>query len=201
MSDGPSIVLASSSEIRRTLLERAGLTVVTDPARVDEGAIKETMRAAGAKVEEVAEALAETKARRVMPRHPRQLVIAADQMLECGQAWFDKPPDRDHARAQLKALRGRTHRLVSCVVAMRDGGRTWHHVDTVEMTMRPFTDAFLEAYLDRMGDTVYSTVGGYQLEGEGVQLFTGVRGDFFSVLGLPLLPLLDHLRAQRLLPE
>lgn len=199
MLSAETVILASSSRIRRTMLEQAGVPVDIDPARVDEDAVKEAMKLDGAPVEAVAEALAETKAMRVSARHPGRLVIAADQMLECGPVWFDKPPDRDHARAQLQALSGRTHRLVACVVAMRNGTRTWHHTDAAELTMRPLSDSFIDRYLDAMGDQVLTTVGGYQLEGLGAQLFTSVRGDYFTVLGLPLLPLMDHLRNQAVL--
>lgn len=193
------IVLASASATRRTLLEQAGVVVTVDPAAVDEAEVKAAMRADGASAGDVAEALGEVKAMRIARRHPGALVVGADQMLDCNGVWFDKPPDRDHARAQLIALRGRSHELVASAVAVRDGRRLWHHTNRVRMTMRPFTDAFLDDYLAAMGDAVTGTVGGYQLEGRGAQLFSRVDGDFFTVLGLPLLPLLDFLRAQRIL--
>lgn len=195
------LVLASGSATRRALLEAAGVVVTVDPASVDEAAVKAALRADGAGAGDVAEALAEMKAVRTSRRHPGALVIGADQMLDCNGVWFDKPPDRDHARAQLMALRDRTHRLTSTAVVVRDGTRLWHHTDHAELTMRPFSDAFLDAYLDRVGDAVLSSVGGYQLEGEGVQLFARVRGDHFTILGLPLLPLLDYLRVQGLLQK
>lgn len=181
------------------MLGHAGVTVIADPAAVDEDAVKHACRAEGLGAGEVAEALAELKARRVTPRHPGRLVLGADQMLECDGVWFDKPADRDHARDQLRSLRGRSHRLIACVVAVRDDQRLWHHMDQAELTMRPFGDEFLESYLDAMGDEVLYTVGAYQLEGLGAQLFARTRGDHFTILGLPLLPVLDFLRVQGVL--
>jgi len=194
-----AIVLASSSPARQAMLRQAGLDVEIEPAAVDEAELKASFRAAGAAAAEVAEALAELKAQRISRRRAGALVVGADQMLQCGSVWFDKPPDRAHARAQLIALRGRTHDLVSSVVTVRDGGRLWHHTDRARLTVRDFTDAFLDSYLDRVGEAALTSVGGYQLEGPGAQLFARVEGDYFTVLGLPLLPLLEHLRLQGLL--
>lgn len=194
-----AVILASASAARQTMLRQAGLEVDVEPAAVDEAELKASFRAAGAAAGDVAEALAELKAQRISRRRTGALVVGADQMLACGSVWFDKPPDRDHARAQLTALRGRTHELVSSVVTVRDGGRLWHHTDRARLTMRDFTYAFLDAYLDRVGDAALASVGGYQLEGPGAQLFARVEGDYFTVLGLPLLPLLEHLRQQGLL--
>lgn len=179
------------------MLRQSGLDVEADPAAVDESEVKRALRADGAAAGDVAEALAEMKARRVSSRQPGAIVIGADQMLECNGVWFDKPPDLDHARAQLVSLRGKSHTLISSVVTVRDGGRLWHHTDRTVLTMRPFGDVFLDSYLDRLGDSVLSTVGGYRLEGLGAQLFSRVEGDYFTVLGMPLLPLLEHLRQQR----
>ena len=179
------------------MLRQAGLDVDAEPASVDESEVKLALRADGAPVGDVAEALAEMKARRVSSRRPGAIVIGADQMLECNGIWFDKPPDTDHARAQLTSLRGKSHTLISSVVTVRDGGRLWHHTDRAMLTMRPFSDAFLDDYLDRLGDGVLSTVGGYRLESLGAQLFSRIEGDYFTILGMPLLPLLEHLRQQR----
>lgn len=197
----PTVVLASGSRTRAEMLERAGVRVTLAPAAVDEEEIKLAARAEGAPVEDVAEALAELKAQRVTRKHPGALVIGADQMLECEGRWFDKPADRDAARAQLQDLRGRTHRLVSCAVVIRDGERLWHQVDRARLTMRPFSDAFLDSYLNAAGDDVLGAVGAYHLEGLGAQLFHRVDGDFFTILGLPLLPLLGFLRVHGVIAE
>lgn len=198
---GPAVVLASGSKTRAEMLERAGLRVTLAPAAVDEEEIKLAARAEGIGVDEVAETLAELKAQRVTRKHPGALVIGADQMLECEGRWFDKPAGRDAARQQLKDLRGKTHRLVSCAVVVRDGERLWHQVDRARLAMRPFSDAFLDSYLDRAGDGVLHSVGAYQLEGLGAQLFQRVDGDFFTILGLPLLPLLGFLRVHGVVGE
>lgn len=189
-----SLVLASGSRTRAAMLERAGLAAILDKPAVDEEEVKLAGRAEGVPVEAVAEALAELKAMRITRRHLGALVIGADQMLECEGAWFDKPMDRAGARDQLLTLRGKTHQLVSCAVVVRDGERLWHKVDRARLTMRPFSEAFLDDYLDRVGDDVLHSVGAYQLEGLGAQLFQRVEGDFFTILGLPLLPLLGFLR-------
>lgn len=197
----PQIVLASSSATRIAMLRRAGVDLIADRPAVDEAGIKESLRADGASAGDVAETLAELKAMRVSRGHPGALVIGADQMLECGAVWFDKPADADHARAQLTTLRGKTHTLVSSAVGVRDGVRLWHHTDRATLTMRLFSDEFLDGYLATVGPSVLESVGGYQLEGIGVQLFARVEGDWFTVLGLPLLPMLDWLRAQQALPR
>lgn len=171
-----------------------------EPAAIDEGEIKTGYRRENRKVMDLAIALAELKALRISARHPEALVIGADQILVCGDVWFDKPPDLDHARAQLSALRGKMHELVTAVVTMQDGARLWHLVQTPKMTMRNFSDDFIDRYLSDSAVEALESVGGYRLEGHGVQLFTRVEGDYFSVLGLPLLPLLEHLRLQGELP-
>jgi septum formation protein len=198
---GFDLVLASGSATRAALLRAAGLAVLVDPAAVDEDEAKGALRGSGAGPSAAAEALAELKAQRVSRRRPGTLVLGCDQLLECEGAWFDKPADRAAARRQLLALRGRTHRLHSAAVAVRDGGRVWQHVATAALTMRPFGEAFLDSYLERAGDAVLGSVGAYQLEGLGAQLFTRVEGDWFTVLGLPLLPLLGFLRDHRVLPS
>lgn len=201
MTAGPRLILASGSKARAAMLEGAGVGVARDPADVDEGALKAACRARGATVAETAEALAEAKARHVAQRHPGAFVLGADQMLECEGDWFDKPADRDGARAQLRRLRGRTHRLVSAAVIVRDGARLWNHTDSAVLSMRPFSDAFLERYLDACGEVVLHSVGAYHLEGLGAQLFDRVDGDFFTILGLPLLPVLRFLRDHGILTE
>ena len=204
LGDGASatrIVLASASAIRASVLRHAGIPVDIVPARVDESALKQSMRAERVGVADCAAALAALKARRVSDQHPDALVIGADQMLECDGAWFDKPEDRAQAGANLRALRGKTHELVAAVTVLRDGASLWRYVGRARLTMRPFTDDFIDAYLDAVGDAALQSVGAYQLEGLGVQLFSHVDGDHFTILGLPLLPLLDFLRQQRIAPS
>ncbi len=198
-SDAPTLVLASGSAARRRMLLDAGVPLVTDPPGIDEAEVKVALRAENASAAEVAEALAELKARRVSPRHPGALVLGADQMLACEGEWFDKPVDRDAARDQLHRLRGRRFHLVVGAVMLRDGSRIWQHQDSAELTMRPASDAFIEAYLDAVGEAVAQSVGAFQLEDLGAQLFADVRGHYFTVLGLPLLPLLDFLRQHRVI--
>lgn len=194
MSTAPKLVLASGSRTRAAMLEQAGVTAILDKPLVDEDEVKAAGRAEGVSADIVAEALAELKAQRITRRHPGALVVGADQMLECEGRWFDKPADRAAARAQLLDLRGKTHRLVSCAVVVRNGERMWHQIDSARLTMRSFSEAFLDDYLTCVGDDVLHSVGAYQLEGLGAQLFHRVEGDFFTILGLPLLPLLGFLR-------
>jgi septum formation protein len=190
----PPVILASGSDTRRRMLTAAGVAVDIEVPAVDEAEVKTALRAAGATPQEVAEALADLKATRVSRRRPDALVIGADQMLDCEGVWFDKPDDMATAREQLRALRGRRHRLVSAVVVAREGRRIWHAVDEACLTMRPFSEHFLAAYLDAVGAEACRSVGAYQLEGRGAQLFNRVEGDYFTILGLPLLPLLEFLR-------
>lgn len=195
----PAVVLASQSRTRRLLLEAAGIVHESEPPRVDEDEIKRAMRGAGAPAAAIAERLAETKALSVSLRRPAALVIGCDQMLECAGESFDKPATRALAAAQLAALAGRTHRLVSAAVVAQDGVRIWRAIDAASLAMRPLTPAFIEAYLDAVGETALAAVGAYQLEGLGAQLFARVEGDWFTVLGLPLLPLLEFLRERGVL--
>lgn len=189
---GPLLVLASQSAARAALLGGAGLRFEARPARVDEAAVKQACRAEGADAAETALTLAALKAQRV--RDPEALVVGADQILSCGDAWFDKPDSLDGARAQLRALRGQSHRLHTAVVCLRGGQEVWRHVAEPRLRMRAFSDAFLEQYLAAEGDAVLSCVGAYRLEGLGVHLFDEVQGEHAAILGLPLLPLLGFLR-------
>jgi septum formation protein len=195
------VIRAAARRARAAMLEQAGLDCIRQPANVDEDEVKRSLRAAGADVASVAQALAVLKAETVSRRQPGALVIGADQMLDCDGVWFDKADGRDGARSTLHALRGRDHRLISAAVVVRDGARIWQHTDSAVLSMRRLTDDYVERYLDSLGEAAWSSVGAYQLEGLGAQLFRRVEGDFFTVLGLPLLPLLDFLRAQRVLAE
>ncbi|MFC7476182.1 Maf family protein [Dankookia sp. GCM10030260] len=195
----PALVLATASGARRAVLAAAGLRFTALAAAVDEAAIKESAQAEGIPVGDAAMLLAEAKAERVARRHPEALVIGADQMLVCpgddgSLRWFDKPVGMDGARAHLRALRGRTHELVSAMVCWRGGARVWQHLARPRLTMRDFSDAYLEAYLAAEGEAVLTSVGAYRLEGLGVQLFDRIEGEHSAILGLPLLPLLGFLR-------
>jgi septum formation protein len=194
-----AVVLASASRTRVRILEAAGVPVEAEAAGIDESEVKRSLRAAGAQPSEVAETLAEMKAQRVSRRRAGRLVVGADQVLACDSNWFDKPEGPEQAASQLRQLRGRRHELVSSAVAVRDGLRLWHTTDNAWLTMRPWSEEFLETYLQEAGPAVQESVGAYQLEGLGAQLFSRVEGDHFTILGLPLLPLLDFLRAQGLL--
>jgi septum formation protein len=192
--EGPPLILASSSFSRAALLTAVGLRFEAMPARVDEAAIKEAARAEAIPPADAAILLAEAKAERSARRHPEALVIGGDQLLVCGGEWFDKPADREAARAQLARLRGERHELVNGTVAWRGGQRVWQDVTVARMTMRRFSDAFLESYLEAEGEAVTQSVGGYRLEGLGVHLFARIEGEHSAILGLPLLPLLGFLR-------
>ena len=195
------LILASASSARATMLRAAGVEIEIVPARVDESELKLSLKSQDADAETTAIALAELKAIQVSRTRPGRLVLGADQMLDCDGTWFDKPESRDAARSQLQALRDKTHRLTSAAVLARDGQRIWHHAATARLTMRAFTDPFLEGYLDQAGETVLGSVGAYQLEGLGGQMFRKIDGDFFVILGLPLLAVLDILREQNVLPR
>jgi septum formation protein len=194
VTDPTPIVLASASRSRARLLEAAGVAFVAIPAAVDEAEIKAALRAEQAPPDHIAQVLAELKAQRVSQRAPDALVIGADQVLACDGSLHDKPADLAAARAQLLALRGRVHSLATATCVARGGSVIWRNLQTARLTMRPFSDAFLDAYLARAGDAVTGSCGAYALEGPGAQLFTHVAGDFFAILGLPLIPLLDCLR-------
>jgi septum formation protein len=188
------LVLASGSTTRRAMLERAGLTVTIDAPNVDEDAVKQDCRARGLNTGDTAMDLAIAKAKQVAPRHPGRIVLGADQMLECGGEWFDKPADRAAAACQIARLSGRTHTLFSAVAAIRDSDVIWCGLESAELSVRPLSAQFIESYLDRVGDAVLSSVGGYQVEGLGIQLFDEIRGEHSTILGMPLIPLLGFLR-------
>ncbi|HUC64145.1 MAG TPA: Maf family protein [Stellaceae bacterium] len=189
------LVLASSSRTRARLLQEAGLAVTCDPAAIDEAAMKARCRAEGKDAAACAASLADAKAACVAERHEGVLVIGADQLLVSGEDWFDKPQDRVAARRQLLRLRGKPHELVTAIAVWRDNRPMWRHVERPRLLMRDFSDDFLDAYLAASGDGILASVGAYQLEHLGTQLFERIDGDYFSILGLPLLPLLGFLRA------
>ena len=194
-----ALVLASGSQARARMLRDAGVEIEIAVAAIDETELMRGFRAEGLASVGVAEALAELKAQRVSAKFPGRLVLGADQMLDCAGIWFEKPGDLAAARRHLLALRGRMHRLISSAVLVKDGTRLWHHTAAAELTMRDFTEGFLDAYLAVAGDTVLASVGAYQLEGLGAQLVARIEGDFFTILGLPLLAVLDILREQGML--
>jgi septum formation protein len=195
------VILASASRVRAGMLQAAGVSIEVVPARVDESELKIALKGRGADPADVAIALAELKALQVSRSHPGRLVLGADQMLDCDGAWFDKPESTEAARDQLKRLRRREHRLTSAAVLARDGARIWHHAASARLTMRGFTDTFLDLYLEEAGEAVLGSVGAYQLEGLGAQMFERIEGDYFVILGLPLLPVLDILRERNMLPR
>ena len=188
------LILASGSVTRREMLRQAGIAAEAMTAPVDEGEIKASARAEGIDAAETAVMLAEIKAERISRRHPEAVVIGADQMLVCDGTWFDKPTDLAAARTQLLTLRGRGHTLPTAVVCFRAGAPLWHHVETPRLWMREFSETALDAYLAAEGDAALTSVGGYRVEGPAIRLFERIEGDWLSILGLPLLPLLGFLR-------
>jgi septum formation protein len=193
------LVLASASETRAQLLRNAGVPFVQETANVDEAALKAIHVARRSPPEVAAVALAEGKAIEVAARRPGALVIGADQLLIGEETWFDKPLTRASARLTLEALRGRSHRLVSGVAVAREGLVEWRHVEVATLSMRPYSDAFIDWYLDHAEASALHVVGACRLEGLGAQALERVDGDYFTVLGLPLLPLLAFLRRKQVL--
>ena len=194
-----SVILASKSAARRAVLDGAGVAYEAVVAGVDEDAVKTRMLATGAGPREVADALAELKAVRVSCNR-QGFVIGADQTLDLDGRLYDKADDVATARDRLITLRGKTHRLHSAVVVAREGVPIWRETATATLTMRDFSDAFLDAYLATEGEAALGSVGCYRLEGPGAQLFSNIEGDYFAILGLPLMGLLDLLRRHGELP-
>lgn len=194
------LILASGSQARAQLLRSAGLTFDILAPHVDELTVKEALIAEGVRPRDVADALAELKAAKVSTSHPGALVIASDQVLVFDGEIISKSSDITEARALLQRLSGHRHQLLTAVVLARSGAIVWRHVASAELAMRKLSDDFLDGYLASQGEVILSSVGCYQLEGAGIQLFSQIDGDYFGILGLPLLPLLNALRDMGALP-
>jgi len=195
MQNSFRIILASGSAIRRDILDGAGLDYEVIVKPVDEAAIKDAMLAKNAHLKDIADALAEAKAMRVS-RVESGLVIGADQIMVMDGRLYDKPKTVSKARERLISMRGKTHQLIGAVVICENGQAVWRHMSKTELTMRDFSDEFLDWYIEKEGDLLTKSVGAYRFEGLGSQLFSNVEGNFFSILGLSLLPVLDYLRVR-----
>jgi septum formation protein len=192
----PRLILASRSPARAMLLNKAGISFEAIPAAIDERAIEAPLVRARRTPAEIAVALAEAKAVAVSRSEPAAIVIGSDQTLEAAGQHWSKPESIAEARDHLQRLSGRTHALHAGVAAARNGAAVWRHLDTAHMTMRELSAGFIDAYLTEVGDEALTSVGAYQVERRGIQLFARIEGDFFTILGLPLLPLLAWLRAE-----
>lgn len=197
MDNNLSLILASGSRARKEMLTGAGLNFTTQPADIDETSIIKKFLTAGASPKDIARELAKQKALHVSREKGGALVIGSDQILEHGGQIFEKVQDKAAAREKLKTLRGKTHRLISAVSIVQNSNIIWHAVDEARLTMHDFDDAFLDSYLDSAEDDITSCVGGYALEKSGAWLFSDIKGDYFTILGMPLLPLLLYLKEER----
>ena len=196
----PRLILASGSETRARLLDRAGLTFEVERSRIDEEALKISMLAEGVKPRDVADALAEGKARKVSGKEPGALVIGSDQVLAFDREILSKPATRDECITQLRRLRNRKHTLFSAAVIFENQNPVWRHIGVATLTMRDFGDSYLEDYTERNWSSIRHSVGGYKLEEEGARLFQRVEGDYFTVLGFPLLEVLSYLTLRGTIP-
>ncbi|TNJ45524.1 nucleoside triphosphate pyrophosphatase [Phaeobacter sp. B1627] len=195
------IVLASGSEIRAHLLRQADINFSVAAARVDEGAIKAALLAEGAKPRDIADALAEAKARKVSGKHPGNMVLGCDQVLDFEGHLISKAETPEEAVQQLTQMRGKRHTLLSAAVIYRDGQPLWRHVGQVRLVMRQASDTYIQSYVARNWDSIRDAVGAYKLEEEGVRLFTSIDGSYFNVLGLPLLELINYLGLQGIIEQ
>ena len=193
------LILASNSSVRATLLKNAGISFKIVPSEINEDPIKIAMRPEGS--EAASKTLALEKAKVVSHHNKEALVIGADQLLDCGGVWLDKPKNRDDALKQLKILRGKAHFLATSVCVIKNGSCLWSFTASPRLKMRLFTEDLLNTYLTLVEEDIFGSVGSYRLEGVGVQLFESIEGDYFSILGLPLLPLLEFLRTRGILEE
>ncbi|MBW9065485.1 Maf-like protein [Rhizobium herbae] len=194
-----SLVLASASPFRRMLLENAGIRFQAKAAGIDERAIENQVEQQHSSPEEMALILAEAKARDVGGVFPKDIIIGSDQTMSLGQRVYHKPRDMKEAREHLLSLSGQTHQLNSAIVLTRGGDILWKHLSAARMTVRALSADFIDRHLERVGAKALSSVGAYQLEGEGIQLFEKIEGDYFTILGLPMLPLLAKLRDLRVI--
>jgi len=195
------IILASGSSIRAQLLQNAGVPFSVQVARVDEDSMKRALLAEEATPRDIADALAEMKARKVSDKNPGSMVLGCDQVLDFEGQLLSKPETPEEALAQLKAMRGKRHMLLSAAVIYQDGEPIWRHVGQVRLRMRMSSDAYLRDYIDRNWDSIRHAGGGYKLEEEGVRLFATIDGDYFNVLGMPLLELLNYLAVKGVIDQ
>lgn len=191
-----SVILASGSEICASLLKNAGVTFDVEVARIDEASIIASLKQEETIPHDVVDTLAEYKAARVAAKYPESLVIGCDQILDCDKQIYEKVGNMDSAREKLLSLRGKAHQLMSAVVIFEDGKPVWRQIGRAQLIMRDFSDDFIDGYLERNGTDILSSVGCYKLEEEGAQLFTRIQGDYFTILGIPLLDVLGFLRTR-----
>ncbi len=195
------LILATGSQARIEMMQNAGVEIVSEVSRLDEAAVKSTMLAEGSPPRDIADALAELKAQKLSRKYPGAMVLGADQILVQDGKIFDKPESIEDARRQLCLLRNNQHQLISAAVIFEDDRAVFRHIGSVKLTMRSFTDGFLDEYLENEGSSVMETVGAYKIEGRGAQLFSRIEGDYFSILGLPLLEVLDYLRTRGIVTQ
>ncbi|MDZ4391560.1 nucleoside triphosphate pyrophosphatase [Cypionkella sp.] len=194
------LLLASASPIRLQLLRNAGLEVTAQPARIDEDLIRQSLQADAATPRDIADALAEMKARKLAEKNPDALVLGCDQILAFRGQVFGKPETPEEARAQLTGFRGQAHQLISALVLYDGGKPIWRHMSEAKLTMRDLSDQYLDDYITRNWHALQHSVGGYKLEEEGIRLFSAIEGDYFTILGLPLLPLISYLGTRGFIP-